>query len=217
MNALYTHSPESKLPLRPVLLSIVATGSLFALLPILHMMPDWWTTDPGFNPKFVADEPPPVVIEPIPEPEKPKEKIKPPEMEREISKIDLKQLEVLINVGPGQGGGHLRLGDPASFLPKDGIDGLYEIEDLDRKPRALFQVEPVYPYSLKSQRIAGWALLEWTITDRGRVSDIRAIRYSHREFVQPAIDSISKSKWEPGEISRKPVNTRVRQKISFRP
>lgn len=215
MNVAYTHSAESKSPLKPVLLSLALTGSIFALLPILHILPDFWKPKPGIDIGSVTKEIPPVVIEPEVKPPEPKEKLKAPEMEKELQKIDLCQLEILIHAGPGDGHNYLNIGDPAALFAQEGFEDLYDIIDLHRKPKALFQVEPVFPYNLKNQRIEGWVILEWIITTSGRVTQVKAVEYSHREFVQPAIDSISKSKWEPGEISNKPVNTRVRQKISF--
>jgi len=195
-------------------LSLTLTGSIFALLPILHILPDFWKPDPGINTDSVVKEIPPVVIEPEVKPPEPKEKLKAPEMERELQKIDLRQLEVLLNT-TGDGSSYLDIGDPAQIFMPAKFEDLYDLSDLDRKPKALFQVEPVFPYNLKNQRIEGWVILEWIITSSGRVTQVKAIQYSHREFVQPAIDSISKSKWEPGEVSKEPVNTRVRQKISF--
>lgn len=215
MNTLYTNSQNPKLPIYPVAISLLLTGSLFALLPILHLIPNLWIFDPGIKPDLGVKEIPPVFVEPIPEPEKPKLKQKPPEIKKELNKIDLKQLEVLIHAGHGDGHNYINIGDPAELFKSEGFEDLYEISDLDQKPKALFQIEPVYPYSLKNRRIEGWVLLEWIITEEGRVTSIKAVQYSNREFVQPAIDSISKSKWEPGEISSKRVNTKVRQKITF--
>jgi|TARA_B110000037_G_scaffold204015_1_gene247600 protein TonB len=99
----------------------------------------------------------------------------------------------------------------------DSVDDLaiFELSDLDRKPHALFQTEPTYLYSLKLQKVEGWVIIEWIITDAGRVTHPRVIQSLHREFQQPAIDSISSSKWKPGEISGKAGNSRVRQKITF--
>ncbi|MGY8845704.1 MAG: TonB family protein [Gammaproteobacteria bacterium] len=61
----------------------------------------------------------------------------------------------------------------------------------------------------------GWVIIEWIISETGRVMRSRVIQSSHREFQQPALDSISSSKWKPGEISGKAANSRVRQNITF--
>jgi periplasmic protein TonB len=66
---------------------------------------------------------------------------------------------------------------------------IFEIGELDRKPRALYQNQPVYPYTLKQRRIEGWVIREWIITDNGRVAQPRVSQSSHQEFRQPTIDS----------------------------
>ncbi len=195
-------------------LATILTVSIFAILPLLHIIPKFWVEGSPTNPVEIAVDQPPVVIEPIPEPIKDKEKPEKPVIERELRKIDLKQLEILINAGPGDGT-HIDIGVPAAYIIDDKIDDLFVYDQLDKKPKALFQIEPVFPYSLKQQNIEGWVTIEWIITDRGQVRGVKVIQSSHREFQQPAIDSILKSKWVPGEISNKPVNTKVSQKITF--
>lgn len=215
MSTPYTHTPDSGSFTSQMMLALILTGSIFAFLPILQILPDFLRPNPNPTPIIIAREKPPIVIEP--KPDQIDEKIKPekPELKKPLDKIDLHQMELLLIAGPGDSFNHINIGNPEALFTQEGFEDLYEIDELHRIPRALFQIEPIFPYALKQLKREGWVILEWIITDQGRVHSIKVIQSSHREFQQPAIDSIMKSKWKPGEVSNKPVNTRVRQKIAF--
>ncbi|MEM9158954.1 MAG: energy transducer TonB, partial [Verrucomicrobiota bacterium] len=137
-----------------------------------------------------------------------------PEMEEPPPPMTLMQLEMALNPGSGDAVGDF------GFSDFQGVDvmsdmQIFDIGDLDKNPRALFQVEPNYPYSLQQAQIEGWCTVEFVITDKGSVIRARAVRSSHREFENPAVESIMRSKWQPGKKDGKNVNVRVRQKILF--
>ncbi len=213
MSSIYSRSEDSSTLLNKGLLAFVITASIFSLLPILQIIPNLLTNKNPLKGITTYNEDPPLIIEQIPEKPKEKPKTKKPEIEKPLPMPTLAQIEAQFVVGDGLGGYQEAI--YTGFISVDEELEIFDLVDLEKEPRALFQVEPIFPYHLKNQRIEGWVLLEWVITERGRVTKVRAVQYSHREFVGPAIDSISKSKWEPGEISGKPVNARVRQKITF--
>jgi len=214
MSTIYDRSEDTSACFSKVALATLVTASIFSFLPILQIIPRLLNSTHLSRSGEIFHEDPPIVIEPIPEKPKEKPTLKKPEIEKPLPKPTLREIEAIFFVGTGDGASSYT-NNYAGFLDTSRDIEIFNIDDLERKPRALFQVEPVYPYDLRNRRVEGWVLLEWVITDRGRVTSIRAIQYSHREFVQPSIDSISKSKWEPGEISSRAVNTRVRQKITY--
>lgn len=197
-----------------VTLSFVATLTVFAILPLLHLIPDYFEPDSPPRSGFTFDVIPEIIVD-QPEVDPPKKKkLEKPKLQKPLDPVDLEKIFNPIEPGPGT----ISIAtDLTSYI--DSVDAIatFELPDLDRKPRPIFQVEPFYPYSLKNQKIGGWVILEWVINTRGNVEKIRVIDSSHREFQQAAIDSILKSKWEPGEIESKPVNVRVRQRINFSP
>ena len=102
-------------------------------------------------------------------------KIKKPELERPLQKIPIEELPNLFR--PGTGTGTIVLdGDLSKFIKSDPAEEVFEMSDLDRVPKAVFQVEPLHPYALKQSKINGWVLLEWIITDRGYVKNVRVIQ-----------------------------------------
>ena len=194
---------------------MVVTGLLFGVLPFLHIVPNPLASPPATAPTIVPDTPPEFIVETPPE--DPPEKKK-PEIEDVQKPVDPIVLEKLINNGLRPGTGVIdAYYDFSNAITTAGIGDLFDPPDLDRQPRPIFQVQPNYPYSEKQAKIAGWVVLEWIITERGSVSNVRVVKSSHRAFEQPAIDSILKSKWEPGEVGNRRVNTRVQQKITFNP
>ena len=195
-------------------LAFALTLAIFALLPFLHLLPSLLVSSGPTQNVTIADDIPPVVVTPPEQKEKEKEKLEKPDLEEPKPKLNLTQIEALLNVGPGDIGVSFST-DFANLVNIDDALEIFDPEDLEKMPRALFQNQPVYPYYLKQQRIEGWVVLEWVITDKGRVTRIRVHSSSHSEFQRAAIESVMNSKWQPGEINGKAVNSRVRQRIEF--
>lgn len=128
----------------------------------------------------------------MPEPPK-KKKLKKPELDHPLQKIPLEKLPDLFRVGYGPATYQLG-GNYTEFIKTDDLGEIFDLRDLDRTPKAVFQVEPQYPYELKQAKIKGWILIEWIITESGSVRGARVIQSSH--------DAVS---------------TRVRQRIMFNP
>lgn len=90
---------------------------------------------------------------------------------------------------------------------------IYNLKDLDTNPKATFQVKPEYPDELHNSGTEGYVVVEWVISRDGVEPVVK--KSSHTAFEQPAIDSISASRWEPGMIDGKPVNVLVGQRLNF--
>lgn len=196
---------------------ILATIFIFAILPAMHILGSYNPDDGPNLGDEVAVPPPPPPPEDLPPPPEEQEDIDEVEMEEPPPPMTLAQLEMALN--PGQGGamGDFGFNDFDANIDAASSMQIFDLSELDQKPKAIFQISPRYPYAMQQASIKGWVDVEWVIEPNGSCSRVRAIRSSHREFEQPTIDAIIKSKWKPGRKDAKDVATRVRQRISFNP
>lgn len=215
MKSQYTPSNLSRSTYAPLAIGLVGTALLFSLLPILQIIPNPFLKLRETNIAEFAYDHPPVIIE-LPKPEPPKrEKLKKPEIERPKPRFEIHQLPILFNLN-GDGDYAINTSYDHYIDPTKEAE-IFDWDDLDKAPRAVFQVEPLYPYELRQSKVKGWVLIEWVISDDGSVRTTKVIESSNHAFHRPAIDSVLKSKWAPGEIAGKAVSTRVRQRITFNP
>lgn len=120
-----------------------------------------------------------------------------------IQDVGVRQIGPFQGVGgPGIGDG---FGDPAVI----GFD------QLDRAPNARVQRAPEYPPSLKQQGVSGSVVVEFSVDREGRVVTVNAVRYTHREFVEPALRAVKTWRFEPGKRLGRPVAFRMMIPIEF--
>ena len=84
--------------------------------------------------------------------------------------------------GPGEFGGSGEIGRPGIFSPAD----------LDRVPNAKVQLPPDYPAAMRQNGVSGLVLVEFEVNAEGRVVRAEAVRYTHREFADPAVRAVKK-------------------------
>lgn len=213
MKVRYTPSNQGGSSIKNSLAAIFFTVLLFAVLPLLQFAKEIDEKEPPIAPTIITDPPPISFTEELPPEVEEEKKVEPPKLEKNAPDIDLTQLEILIERG---GSGH---GQAVAFA--DGLEEFidtelpFDLDDLDRRPQALRQIRPVYPYALKQQMIEGWAIIEWIINPNGTVRSAKIIRSSLSDFGKSATEAILKSKWKPGEKAGKAVATRARQKFNF--
>lgn len=196
---------------------LLFTGMIFALLPALHILGQINLEQREISTADASEAPPPPPPEDLPPPPEEQEEQEKPEMEEPPPPMTLSQLEMALNPGAGNAMGDFGFGDFDTGIDALGDMEIFDLRDVDKLPRALFQVDPNYPYSLKQAKIGGWVQLEWVIDATGKVLRPRVVKSSHREFNQPAIDSIMRSKWSPARKGGKPVAVRVTQRMDFNP
>jgi TonB family protein len=122
----------------------------------------------------------------------------------EKSALDLKDLR-----GPiGTGGGPLGPGD---------IKGpsIFKIGNLDRVPRALARPAPIYPADMRRDGITGDVTIEFVVGTDGSVLSAEAVRWSRREFVEPALSAVRRWHFEPGTVNGRKVRFRMAIPIEF--
>lgn len=92
---------------------------------------------------------------------------------------------------------------------------VYDISALDQKPVARFQARPRYPFEMRRAGIAGEAVVDFVVTDKGDVVNAFAIRSSRVEFEAAAVEAVSKWKFRPGVKGGQDVNTHMQVPIVF--
>jgi protein TonB len=116
-----------------------------------------------------------------------------------VNKIAVNAAPVNTDMDVSAGGFSLQMGD-GEYLP-------------------IVKVQPVYPRRALSRGIEGYVIIEFTVTERGMVKDVRVVESSPETdiFHQAAVDAALKFKYKPRVIDGQPVEVAgVRNKISFR-
>ncbi len=198
-------------------LGLVFTAAGFIVLPAMHILGQITMETGEITTSDASDAPPPPPPEDLPPPPEGTEELEKPEVEEPPPPMTLSQLEMALNPGSGNAMGDFGFGDFDAGIDALGDMEIFDLRDVDKLPRALFQVDPNYPYSLKQAKIGGWVQLEWVIDDTGKVLRPRVVKSSHREFNQPAIESVMRSKWSPAQKGGKAVAVRVTQRMDFNP
>ena len=93
--------------------------------------------------------------------------------------------------------------------------GPVSLGDLDRVPRATVQVSPDFPATMRQQGITGSVTVEFAVDTEGRVVRAEAVRYTHREFAEPAVRAVLKWHFEPGRRHGRAVPFRMAVPMEF--
>lgn len=196
-------------------LGLLATIGLFLALPFFQLI----STVGGPSTDLVSLEmskapPPPPPEQKTPPPEE-KEEEKNPELKREQPKLTLAQLELALNPGMGDAsaGGDFSMDFQVNSMEE--LEFIFEISEVDRIPRPIFRVAPVFPYEMKQAGISGSVQLLFVCGADGKVKRISVRSSSHREFEQPAMQAIRGWRFEPGMKDGRPVNVRMLIPFNF--
>jgi len=93
---------------------------------------------------------------------------------------------------------------------------IFDLANLDRAPTALMQPSPTVPQDLRRRDIPVTMDIQFIVTSKGEVVDVRVINSDAPEFNEVAIVAIEKWKFKPGIKGGRPVNSRMRQPMRFR-
>ena len=116
--------------------------------------------------------------------------------------------------------------DTRLIIRRDGVDGPLQDgvpnigkisgwKDLDRVPRATAQIPPDYPATMRQNSEKGSVMVQFDVDTSGRVVRAEAVRYTHREFVDPAVRAVMKWHFEPGKRQGRAVPFRMAVPIEF--
>lgn len=219
MSRIYQSPRIRSILIRSSILGLLAALLIFVAIPLTHLMTDYEQPRESIEEWVVATPPPPSPPEDQEPPPPPEEQEPPPELESEPPPITLEQLDVLLNPGTGSTGlmaGDFALPHLRQVNQQDlGSLEIFEIGDLDQKPRARRQMPPVFPPNALRMGLNGRVLLEFIITTEGRVINVKVVSSSDPIFETYAIDAVRKWVFTPGEKDGKKVNTRTRVPIPF--
>ncbi|MEM9227200.1 MAG: energy transducer TonB, partial [Verrucomicrobiota bacterium] len=95
------------------------------------------------------------------------------------------------------------------------LDGIFDIADLDQKPKPTKRVRPQYPKEFARKKQQGKVRLLFVVDQDGNVLDVEVIDATHGKFADSAVKAISQWKFEPGLKHGHAVKTRVRLTIPF--
>ena len=139
-----------------------------------------------------------------------------------LAPMSLSDLESAL--APGGGGGMFgggggfqsgRIGGKGGGGLGADMDQAFSMADLDQKPRAVYQPDPVYPAALRSRKIDGVVTVIFVVDANGRVANAKVEKSSDPAFDKPALDAVRKWKFEPAMKEGRKVSAKMRAPIRF--
>lgn len=198
------------------LIGIGVAALLFLAIPLTQLFTQYKKAPEEINALDVAPPAPPPPIEEPPPPPEPEPEEPPPELDTPPPPISLEALEMSLN--PGTGGsltGDFALpGFDANQKELGGLD-IFDIGDVDEKPQAKKQAQPVYPSAARRAGKEGYVVAEFVIEADGTTSDIQIKQSSDPVFNKATIEAIRKWRFSPGKKGNRVVKTRTRVKLPF--
>lgn len=198
--------------------ALVLVLTMFVLLPFTQYLSDIGkksmtvrsvdvSLPPPEPPDFMQDIEPPSQTDQTP----------PPEFQEPPPMLNLSQLEMAIN--PGVGNAMAGAFDMQGFdlKPSNALADLqiFEISDLDSTPKLRKGARPVYPASLRSERVGGVVRLRVLLDVNGHVTVLEVLESDRKEFEQPAIEAAEQFIYDAPTKDGKPVNTQFILPIRF--
>jgi protein TonB len=83
----------------------------------------------------------------------------------------------------------------------------------DRDPLPLVRVEPQYPPQARQRKLEGWVQVVFTISTGGSVKDAAVVKSSHQVFERPAVQAVTKWKYQPQLRGGKPAEAPGQQVV----
>ena len=97
------------------------------------------------------------------------------------------------------------------------MEEAFNADDVDQRPRVLFQTSPVIPNEVRGKKLEGKVTLIFVVDETGRVTTPKVVKSSNPAFEKSALDAIKQWKFEPGLKGGKRVPCRMKIPISFPP
>jgi protein TonB len=95
----------------------------------------------------------------------------------------------------------------------------FDVTQVDKAPRYLRRINPVYPFSAKRKGVKGWVKIRCLVSKEGLPSKIAAVEAEPPDvldFFGPiCVEAVKKWRFYPGEIGGDPVPTRVAFRVHF--
>jgi protein TonB len=192
---------------------LLITLAYFLVLPFLQTIGSPPSDQLQVRSVGVVEEAPPPLPQ-VAQEEEPEEEEK-PELDQPQDPLDLSQLELALNPGGGDWGGDFTINLDRHFAKAGEESAIFSMEDLDQKPRTIYQPAPSYPPDLQQKGIEGTVYVIFIIDRNGRVTNATVQKSTHQAFERPALAAVKKWKFDPGKRKGKPVQFKMRIPITF--
>jgi protein TonB len=106
-------------------------------------------------------------------------------------------------------------GGPESAGGEAPAEAIFNIADLDQRPRAILMNPPVYPAEMRRRRVEGTVYVLFVVDPEGRVVNPKVEKSTHTSFEKPALDAVRQWRFEPGTRNGEKVTARMRVPIRF--
>ncbi len=156
----------------------------------------------------------------IPEEEEPEEEEEeqPEDLDLEEPEMTLDLNQLALDLGTGVGDGSLQgsfgIDVKKMMAGQGGGEQLFNLGDLDQKPRVIYQPSPKLTPLLR-RNAPGRVVIIFIVDRSGRVRNPIAKQSTNPVFEQPALLAVKQWKFEPGKRNGKAVSTRMRVPIKF--
>lgn len=206
---------------RSVLSGVVVTACVYLGLPSLERLsnpPQRVQTIRSAQTVELPPPPPPPVQRRTAPKQQPKQSTPKPKLQQMNRRLAPLQIAMDLSVALGDVGGDFSVDFNVSSpeLAAQVQDMVFELADLDEKPRPLTRLSPMYPPQARMRKLEGFVSLEFIVGSDGVVRDITILSSVPGEiFVNAARQAVERWRFTPGTRSGKPVYARVRQKLTF--
>jgi len=200
-----------------IVLGCLFTFFIFLLVPLTQFIADVSKAEDSYEVQQASLPPPEEFEFEEEEIEEVEEEEEPPELEEEPPQLTLEQLDLALN--PGMGGdlaGDFALPGFSSDDSKLNLDDIFDLNEVDQKPKAVKQVKPTFPRNLQRKGVSGAVRVIFVVDQNGDVGDITIVKTSHEEFADAVLEVLPKWKFEPAMKDGQKVKARVRIQIPFR-
>jgi protein TonB len=142
-----------------------------------------------------------------------------------LEAASLGAIEAALN---GQGGGGGDFAESMSFASggriggtgkagalDDKMESAFSLDEIDQKPRPIFQAAPNYPAEMRGKKIEGVVTLIFMVDPAGKVTSPKVEKSNGSAFDKPALDAIRRWKFEAAVKGGQRVSCRMRETIRF--
>jgi TonB family protein len=98
---------------------------------------------------------------------------------------------------------------PSFAQPAPSSETIYDVSVVDKAPATKKRLKPDYPSSIKRRDTPAEITIRFVVTTEGKVTEINIVKFNDPDMVDPVYAAYEKAKFEPGEKSGRPVNTRM--------
>ncbi|MDQ8205486.1 energy transducer TonB [Pelagicoccus sp. SDUM812003] len=194
---------------RAVIYAGLSLFAIYTLLPLTQFISGKKKDVIEFREFDIAQPPPPAPpdLEEPPEPEP--QETPPPELREPPPPLDLAQLEMALNpgIGDAQAAG---LGFGGLEAQPDALADLelFDVKDLDERPKPVRQVAMVAPIEFRKERRSGTLRIEIMIDESGRTKVLKILETPGESANAPAIEALEQWVWTPPKKNGEPVKAR---------